>query len=307
MTGIDGHGGEKLFDFSFRTFSEVNLVMIESLTPEQEAQLPFYLEKWKKISLDTGPIDFDLCVKWAKECYKAVGLVPPDDFRRVRGPDELAWLAKELGDEHYLDSVVYGYHDSGWLSFYDYCLNVLNVTGCDQIRPLIELSKECGWWLAYDTVAMICERPTAIHFNDRNVLHCEDGPALAYASGFQTWALDGNRVTEQIVLRPETLTVDQIHGETNADIRSIMIDRVGWPRYIELAGLEPIDSRLNPISNTLEQLYNSQNGTRLLATCPTGKIASMEVEEGITTCEEAQRWLGDVDGDRDGINCLGRT
>ena len=48
------------------------------------------------------------------------------------------------------------------------------------------------------------------------------------------------RVNEQIVRRPETLTVTQMREENNAEVRRIMIERYGEERYIVDSGMKPI-------------------------------------------------------------------
>jgi hypothetical protein len=42
----------------------------------------------------------------------------------------------------------------------------------------------------------------------------------------------GVLVTEQIMVRPETLTATQIQAETNAEVRRVMLERYGYERYV---------------------------------------------------------------------------
>ena len=46
---------------------------------------------------------------------------------------------------------------------------------------------------------------------------------------------------------------------------------------------------------------------RLLVTCPTGRLFALPVVDGITTCEEAQNFIGDVDSESDKPNVIART
>jgi hypothetical protein len=128
-------------------------------------------------------------------------------------------------------------------------------------------------------------------------------------------------MTEQIVMRPETLTIEQIHGEQNSDIQAIMIDRFGWPRYLEETGASLLDHRKNEVENTLESLFATDSyGLRLMVTCPTGRVfvKGLPSNAGVTNCDEAQRWLGgDFDasakasgkpkGNKPVFNVIGRT
>ena len=136
-------------------------------------------------------------------------------------------------------------------------------------------------------------------------LHRENGPALISASGVQEWYLNGVEVTEQIVMHPETLNVNQIKKERNAEVRAIMIERYGWQLYLADSKAKMIDKRDNAVENTKEALFVTRSfGNRLVVTCPTGRIFTLGVPNDIKTCEAAQQWLGNS---TDEINVIGRT
>ena len=50
------------------------------------------------------------------------------------------------------------------------------------------------------------------------------------------WNIHGNLVTEQIIMRPEKLTAEQIDAETIVEIRRITIERFGMERYVREGG-----------------------------------------------------------------------
>ena len=62
-------------------------------------------------------------------------------------------------------------------------------------------------------------------------MHCETGPAIAWP-GWALWMWHGVRVTEQIVMHPETITAEQIKAETNAEVRRVMMQRYGAERFM---------------------------------------------------------------------------
>ena len=94
-------------------------------------------------------------------------------------------------------------------------------------------------------------------------------------------------------MRPETLTVSQIDGETNGDIQSIMIDRYGWPKYLKVINAKCIDTRDNDVEGTKEALYSTpKHGKRLVVTCTTGRMFVLGVPDNITKCDKAQSWMG---------------
>jgi hypothetical protein len=54
------------------------------------------------------------------------------------------------------------------------------------------------------------------------------------------------RVSRQVVETPETLTTEQILGETNAEVRRVMIDRFGAERLLEQADTRVLDEVHEP-------------------------------------------------------------
>ena len=147
----------------------------------------------------------------------------------------------------------------------------------------------------------------------QKVLHNDSGPSVLYADGYSVYSIDGHRVNEQIVMRPETLTIEQIHEQNNADIQTIMVDRFGWDRYTEETEAELIDERKNLIENTYEALYRTERfGLRIFLTCPTGRVFVKGVDESElreNTCEEVQNWMSgysNIDG-REKYTTIART
>jgi hypothetical protein len=135
--------------------------------------------------------------------------------------------------------------------------------------------------------------------------HREDGPAIEKTDGTKEWYLNHVEVTEQIVMMPETLTLAQIQKSRNNEVRSIMIERYGWQRYLVDSQAEMLDKRDNAIENTKEALFATRSfGNRLVVTCPTGRVFTLGVPSDAKTCEEAQQWLGNASAE---INVIGRT
>ncbi|NJN23047.1 MAG: hypothetical protein HC812_20060 [Leptolyngbya sp. RL_3_1] len=54
--------------------------MINELTPEQEALLPVYRDKWMAIGLSTEPCDRSAAESAARAAYEVAGLEPPKQF-----------------------------------------------------------------------------------------------------------------------------------------------------------------------------------------------------------------------------------
>ena len=259
---------------------------ITKLTDEQIAMLPAFVDKWvNEIGLNTDPADFEATKHYMKDVYKAGGLTCPGEFTEFRSPREaMRNSVKGLGE------FCFGSMDAHWLSHYDTFMHF----GLDlpQTVGLIEVAKVCGWFAPYDKAVVLTDRPCEIHRRGIQ-LHNEEGPSVLYRDGFCVWSLNGVRVDEQIVMRPETQTTDQIRSEQNEEVKRIRIERYGWEKYLDDVGAKEIDSRKNPIELTNEILYKTDDGMKILVcACPsTAKVFSLEVDPEIMTCEDAQDYL----------------
>lgn len=167
--------------------------------------------------------------------------------------------------------------------------------------PLLE-ALEAGAWMCWVLPNEIVYVPVPQIKSEGATLTCLDGPAMV-SLDLSLWFIDGLKVDEQIVMRPETQTIAQIDGEKNADVRSIRISRFGWPRYLKDSGAEPRHVSENYVTGCPEALYRTKDGNqRLVVVCPTGRQFAMGVPPEIETCEQAQRWLAPFE-----VNILSAT
>jgi hypothetical protein len=280
--------------------------MLDKLSSKQESMLSVYCNKWIKIGFDTNPVDFDKSVNLIKKHYSDCGLDEPNNFHLVDSPlaaTNLLHSKYNVEKNSVLSNACFGNHDASWLSYYDYFINETSITLDNGIVNLIEIAKTCGWWYPYQNVVVIQQRPSLINFED-GVVQSTTGPAIQFLDGYSVYIIDGIRLNEQIVMRPETLTIHQIKSEADQDKRSIMIDRFGWPRFLEESNAKCIDKRDNYIENTKEALFKSDNDNRLVVTCPTGRVFALGVPSSIKTCEDAQCWLGN---EEEKVNVIART
>src|SRR5574337_232395 len=144
---------------------------------------------------------------------------------------------------------------------------------------------------ANSVIPVVSRFPVEIHWKG-DLLHNESSPSVLFKSGWRLWSIDGFPVDEQIVMQPETQTIEQIDKEENQDVKSIRISRFGWPRYIKESGAQCLDKRKNEVEGTREALFQCKDGSkRLVVTCPTRRIFALGVPLQVQTCHEAQSWL----------------
>jgi hypothetical protein len=319
------------------------------ITAEQASALAAHCAEWRRLQVQTGPIDREAVTLAVREVYAAVGRqCPPIEF--VSSPLGLGdAVSSAVSNAVYgvVSNAVYGVvsladslvvsnaeslavssavYDAEALAFSNSVYRavssaVSNAKFCAILfgnsRPWIparlgayreifgcDLRKypAAGAYAHYcrlagpcyfgENRAVVCGFPDAIHLRADDQLHCENGPSISWPDGFAIWSLNGIKVDEQLVMRPETQTLKQIEAEGNTDVRAIRIARFGWPRYLAESGAKQIDAQENAVSGTPEALYRLRDGTkRLIAGCVTGKLVSLGVPDEVSTCDEAQRWL----------------
>ena len=92
---------------------------------------------------------------------------------------------------------------------------------------------EAGLWLFW-----VCEkeivavpRPAIQTQGDR--LHCADGPAISWPGSrlkFYYWR--GVQVPSWLILKPEKITGRKVLKEKNAELRRVMVERIGYDRLM---------------------------------------------------------------------------
>lgn len=115
---------------------------------------------------------------------------------------------------------------------------------CRFIDPSLmsEVDREIDCWgylahgaFAYcftDNVCFVCPKPTTLHLNDAGQPHNENGPAVAWADGFEVYAWRGTVVKPNLIIKRKALTAKRIHRTRNAEMRRVMIEIYGQSRYL---------------------------------------------------------------------------
>ncbi|MEU3573249.1 DUF6745 domain-containing protein [Kitasatospora sp. NPDC036755] len=130
---------------------------------------------------------------------------------------------------------VRGQHDAPWFAALEAAGSV-----ADAVAPIAELARQAGWWWPYREVALLSERPTALHRDEAGRLDRADGPALEYADGFALHAWRGMPVPPEFLAGLAEVTVERIRTEENAELRRVLLEHYGYERYLADSGAEPV-------------------------------------------------------------------
>ena len=236
------------------------MAKIKTLTAEQIAKFPAYVEKWTKIGLSTDPADRPKAEEGIVAAY-AVAKLPPPRVVWCSSPFAMGFTRALLMDKKFQEKIGasvwasvwdsvgasvwdsgYGQHDADFIGFYDYLRTECNLAEqTEKLQGLTQLTSSAGWYLPHEKICWISERHCVVHQDENRRIHCEDGPAIAYPDGWAIHAIHGVRVPEYVVERPEEITTEKIDAEKNSEVRRVMLDRFGWDRYLESGGAVMLD------------------------------------------------------------------
>ena len=126
----------------------------------------------------------------------------------------------------------YGLHDANWLAWLDYFERVVALKFTVPITGLLESGRSCGWYWPYAGAVLFTERPNRLRRDDQNRLHSDDGAAIRYPDGWGIWAWHGVRVPREVIEQPESLKPSDVLKEANAEVRRVMVERLGVDRFL---------------------------------------------------------------------------
>ena len=156
------------------------------------------------------------------------------------------------------------------------------------------------WWWPYPGFLVVSDNPV-IHSDEDGRTHREDGPAVEFSDGYALYFYQGWQVPEQVILRPESLTIDEIEGEKNSEIRRIMIERFGHGNYLSKSGARVIDmDSLTLDGSAPRALMVDRLGNKWMVGTDgsTARVYTMPVRRGASTCKEAHGGICGFDESR---------
>lgn len=267
--------------------------IVDKLTPEQEAQLDVYYERWLAIGMSTEPTDIEEAKEALNLVYTSAKQEPPKQILHFATPLQAAEWEKEQGlSSSGVGSVIYGNHDASWLGFYEFMHEVIGID-CSELAGLWRLARACGWCWVYDEAAVITDRPTELHVDEQGNLHNENGPAINYADEFKMYFWHGVEVEEYIIERPEEITPEKITSERNAEVVRVMVDRYGAGKYMQEMKAQEVGEPFNGSQLYEMELHDGTRMARVKAVNSTpepdgsSKIYWLKVPTGLSCAQEA--------------------
>jgi hypothetical protein len=271
--------------------------MIEELTQEQIDAMPSYVERFKRVGLCTDRMDKNAALAAVKKAYEIAGLELPENVIFTKGPKESneRIRADSNGEFNVLSGLYSGSLNAGIISYYAFFKEQCKLENMEDIDGLTDITHQCGWVNMFDTHVYISERPTVIRFDDRELLHCEDGPAIAYEDGFEIYSWHGQRVPGKWI--NEGLTAKDALTCENLEQRRAACEILGWPHILNELDAEVLHEDGDPEIGTLVAVEIPDIGREhfLRVQCGTGREFAIPVPPTCKTALEANAWTYGVE------------
>jgi hypothetical protein len=149
----------------------------------------------------------------------------------------------------------------------------LNLAGCTQLRQLPADLQVSGWLdLTGTGVTALPDSLRGVRLRWRNVF-----------------------VEPRIVFQPETITVEEILSDRNAERRRVLLERLGYDRFFQDADAEVLDADRDPGGERRllrVAMRNDEDVVCVAVCCPsTGRQYLLRVPPHTMTCRQAAAWL----------------
>lgn len=177
-------------------------------------------------------------------------------------------------------------------SWYDFCISALNLSdGSNNWEVSQSIAKHCGWIFPFEKISIICERPIKISCDPQNRLHAEGEPAIQFSDGFNVYLFQGVWLPQKYRMHPQKWQPHWILEESNAELRRVLIQGIGYERIASAFQAEELDTwqgytLLKIPRLDIETIY------LLKMTCPsTGSIYTLRVPPDMRSAREAISWI----------------
>jgi hypothetical protein len=130
----------------------------------------------------------------------------------------------------------YGNHDAPWLAQLRALKFEMGVKGIPRFEGLNRLVEHGCWFLPFEKLCLMVDRPSEVHYDREGRLHRVDGPAVVWGCYARFYRIRGVAIPSRAVLDPQSVSVEWINRTAHWEMREALIELYGWERYLEDAG-----------------------------------------------------------------------
>ena len=103
-----------------------------------------------------------------------------------------------------------------------------------------DIAESANWWFPFEGFCFVSERPIRCAIDNERRLHHDSKAAMEFKDGWKVYAYHGVSVSGAVIEHPESITIEQIKNEENAEVRRCMVERMGWQKFVDLSELKVI-------------------------------------------------------------------
>ncbi|NJO61917.1 MAG: hypothetical protein HC836_27855 [Richelia sp. RM2_1_2] len=221
--------------------------MIKELTPEQEAKIEYYRDKWINIGLNTEPFTQERAEQIIHAFQKVVLGCPTTPVKifdsYIDGWEYICEVCNFTEEQK--KSFIWSYQEGSFnaplFSFSDFFVDQGIVKLDKDLEEKFKICADtCELGLIYplEDVCVVIKKPTKILLNENGDLHSEKEMAFQIGEpGTQShwgfYALNGVVVPEELALTPsEELSLEYYKTLTNADVKAEFVRKFGVERML---------------------------------------------------------------------------
>ena len=276
---------------------------IETITPEQEARFPEWVEKWTAIGLSTERADFETAKTAVLALYEIIGQPKP---QVILSKSPKAAIIEGLTIENdgkkptkqecvnAVQNTYGGAMVAPWNAYITFLRDVLGWED-ETLKTFAHseaLCKSCGWVWWGEKVCVIIDRPEVIRTNEENILHCEDGPAIRYPDGWSVYSWNGTRIPGDWIEKKDSMDPKIALTWENVEQRRCAAEIIGWDKVLDQLETTVINDDGDPEIGILLEVDLPDIGKErfLRVLCGTGRNFCLPVPPEMTTALQAQSW-----------------
>ena len=194
----------------------------------------------------------------------------------------------------------HGCHGADSFGALEFFRDVLGIEAVERMRGIMQVAQSAGWWWPFAETCVITDRPSRMEFDGQRLLHSEAGPSISFRDGWELYAWHGVQVPPKVVLNPELLTIGEIEGMTNVEVRRVAIERFGTERFLR----ESHATRIH--ADEYGELYITRSGDEKIAMVKVVNATAeadgsfknyfLRVPPHVTTAREAVAWTFGFEG-----------
>ena len=139
-------------------------------------------------------------------------------------------------------SSYWGQYEQYWIGFYRFMELTLKIAYDPEKSAHLgwwqDIAESANWWFPYEGFCFVSERPIRCAIDTERRLHHDTKAAMEFKDGWKVYSYHGTTVPAHVIESPETITIEQIKKEDNAEVRRCMVERMGWQKFVDLSELK---------------------------------------------------------------------